>query len=144
MNKEEAIWLACAIDGEGWIGKYVDPRNKNWPVLELGVSNTNKDFVDKASSIMGTTTRPMVRHSGMGKKPMWRSTRKGSQKILKILKEIRPYLIIKKTKADMVIKFIEGREWGNKSPEARKHKSISIKKSWENPEIRARRLAWRN
>ena len=137
----EAAWLACAVDGEGWIGLYT---NRLWPVVEVGVCNSERNFVENAQMLMGGSVqvkgnRGLI-HGYKSKKLMTRVVVKGHKHVLHILESILPYLIIKKEKAQKVINFIRGREWGKPSLEARKRVSDAIKLSWQNQDIRERRI----
>jgi len=134
MKKEEAAWLASAIDGEGWIGKYHNSKY-NWPLLEIGVVNSSRDFVEKAAFLMNTKVRGGSK-GGLGKKPIWRCSRKGHEKVREILEEILPFLIIKKEKAEEIIEFIKGRNWGKKSEKAKKELSLRMKQQWMNENFR--------
>ena len=60
-----------------------------------------------------------------------------------MLKQILPYLIIKKDKTVKIIKEIEEKpfgRWKNATKEARQRQSQLIKKSWKNPIHRLNRL----
>ncbi|KKN79325.1 hypothetical protein LCGC14_0341070 [marine sediment metagenome] len=136
MKIEEATWLACAVDGEGWLGLYTKYK---WPVVEIGITNTSVAFLQYAVKIAGGKVRN-GRKGGDGKKAMFRMSIKGHKHVLIVLKDIFPYLIIKKGKALEMMQFIEGRIWGVGSPQARKNKKEVAIKNWANPIIRAKYL----
>lgn len=138
MKLEEMVWLACAIDGEGWLGLYTQGK---WPVVEIGITNTNVAFIQHVIKIVGGKVRSQKNGiTAMGNKPLFRTSIKGHEHVLSVLKDILPYLIIKQEKAAEMIKFIEGREWGINSPEGKKHKIEGLKKMWANPEHRVRHI----
>lgn len=80
------------------------------------VYNTDIRFVQEAANLLGGAN---VRKCGSAKSTnLWKNPKQMYQvqiarheKVLKILKLIRPYLIIKKDKADELIKFIESHNW---------------------------------
>ncbi len=129
MKPIDASWLASAIDGEGWI--YF--REKPTAQVVVGVCNTYRAYVEKASKLMETTITIQM-HGGFGRKMVYRTLTKGHEKSLRTLNAILPFLIIKREKAEKAIEFIQSREWlgyGQKwrhmTPEQR---SVQVKKSW--------------
>lgn len=136
MINTDAVWLACAIDGEGWMGLYFG--KEGYPSFQIGVTNTSVEFIKKAHDLMGGSMRlSKVRE---GRKVIWRSTLNGHERALAILEEILPYLIIKKDKAAGIISFIKNREWSAKEPNGRKKRADIATKYWQNPVNRAERI----
>ncbi len=135
---EELSWLACAIDGEGWVGLY--RRGRRYPLVEVGVTNSDQAFLLQVANLTGGTIRVANHRKEPRKKQMFRVSVTGHLRVLAILKEVIPYLIIKKEKAREIIDFIEGREWGYGSPQSIINRIAGLKRSWANPEIRASRI----
>ena len=142
LNLAEAAWLAAAIDADGWIYANTTVEiGKRWPVLNVAVCNTNRQFVDWAAKLMMGYVAITRKDKGhLGWKTLYRAEIKGHTHVLNILKQIEPYLIIKKENANKIVTFIEGRAWGRRSPESCQRISRIVRDSWQNPEIRRRRM----
>ena len=115
LMEVEKAWLACAIDGEGTICIF----ENRYPIL--AVYNTNRAFVEYAAKLIskalgipkevaGEPGRPffkqVVHRHNQGKaakaistKPIYKVQLTGTKAQI-ILRQIRPYLIIKGEKAD--------------------------------------------
>lgn len=140
----EAAWLAGVIDGEGSIGLYNYGREGRRVIIQIG--NTNEAFVAEVKRIIGCGSS-IIRHefhgSHMGRKPIYHYALKGSARCYVVLKQIAPFLIIKKNLAEKIIKEIEetpfGR-WKNQTDEAKKKQSALTKESWQNPIHRKNRM----
>ncbi len=141
IRLDEAAWLACAVDGEGWIGLYT---NRKWPVVEVGVTNTSVPFLQCAATLMGGRIRGMHCSTGIGRKAMFRVSVKGHLHVLSVLKTILPYLIIKKEKALEVVRFIENRAWGMVGPRGRANQAAAAQRVWADPEYRTQHLIKRH
>lgn len=142
----EAAWLAGVIDGEGSVGLYDYGREGRRVQIQMG--NTNENFVKEMKRIIGnigsTVYRTIFEKSHKGRKPMYHYTLKGSLRCYFVLKQVIPYLIIKKEKAESIIRKLESEpfgKWKNTTKEARRRSSLRAKKSWKNPEVRAARIA---
>ena len=141
MTKIEKVWLACAIDGEGYINitDRIDPRT-GWRVrsVGLGVCNTDLRFVREAARLLGNphiyNHRPRThigKTSYAGKKPVYQARLKDRNKVSSILTEIRPYLIIKGEKADAAVRFVETTDWTRRrSAKVRAQMSTRMRKLW--------------
>lgn len=111
MTELEKVWLACAIDGEGWIGLTRNPGNKQYRT-RIELANTNLQFTQRAYEITGKGSisidreRKIIR--GWNPVYMWRIGKMSD--CLEILNEIYPYLIIKKEKAQRVLLFLKFRQ----------------------------------
>ena len=109
-TREQMIWLACAIDGEGHIcieranpsGKYRRPRY--WPIVS--VSNTNLDFLQK---VRGIFDAPIYRtkKEDATRKAQWH-WQASSRRALLIIEQVRPFLTIKGPQADAIIEYMAG------------------------------------
>jgi len=100
MKETDKAWLAAAIDGEGTIAWYV---NRKSGVPYITVCNNHKGFVEKAQKI--------CRYGGIYSRQAKLSTNyvytiTQLNAVGYILKEIMPYLIVKKKKAEMVLEKI--------------------------------------
>jgi hypothetical protein len=145
LTKVEAAWLAGVIDGEGSIGLYDYGREGRRVQIQMG--NTSEAFVQRFREIIGCgSTVFRVEHGAghKGRKPMFHFTLKGSERCYQILKQVLPYLIIKREVAAAIIKELEDKpfgRWANATEESRREASKRAKTSWSDPAIRARRLA---
>ncbi len=134
----KASWLAGVIDGEGSIGLY--DFGKEGRRVEIQMSNTNEEFVKVFKRTIGcgsNVTRFTFSGLHKGRKPIYHFSLKGSARCYLVLKQILPYLIIKKGKADKILKEIEANpfgRWKNATKEARD------KQSWQNPIHRQNRI----
>lgn len=140
----EASWLAGVIDGEGSIGLYDYGREGKRVCIQI--SNTSKKFVDEMRRVIGCgsqVNRAKWHKSHMGRKQMYLYCLKGSNRCYWVLKQILPYLIIKKGKALNIIKELEEKpfgRWANATPKNRALNSARLKVEWGNPKIRLRRI----
>lgn len=96
MIKEDDLkWLACAIDSEGTICGSGSRKNR----IQIAVYNTNYDFVKKAANLMGTNIYPLTYYVNGEKRIVYSASTSKRMTILKILKQVEPYLVIKRMKA---------------------------------------------
>jgi len=103
MNKKDIIWLAGFFDGEGCINitkfrQYICPR--------IMVSNTNKKVLEFIQENYGGD----IRENSTNKKnhPNWKSGytyRLQHTKAVKFIKDIFPYLKVKKEQAKLLLQF---------------------------------------
>ena len=148
MSLEECTWLAGVIDGEGSIGLY--NYGKQGRRVMIQVANTNEAFVAHVRAIIGVGSSIMRCYytsklaKDPRKKPIYQWGLKGSIRCVEVLKQIVPYLIIKKALALSIIKEIEqnpfGR-WINATSSDKEAQAKITKESWRNPIIREKRLA---
>ena len=147
MSSEECSWLAGVIDGEGSLGLYNYGREGRR--VQILVINTNEAFVAHARALVGTGSSVMRCYytSKLAKfprkLPIYQWALKGSIRCVEVLKQIVPYLIIKKALALSIIEEIErnpfGR-WVNTTPIDRVLQANICRVSWEDPIIRRKRL----
>jgi len=107
-------WLAGIIDGEGTITiekkQRKDSGNINYMPLII-INNTNLEFLKKIKEICRCGT--VVQHSPsyVKKHPNWNPTYrleiKGSFNVKTLLKQVYPYLIIKRKHAEIVMRVCE-------------------------------------
>lgn len=115
----ERTWLACAIDGEGWLGFVKTRRERGHPMNRgfrwrgfLRVNNTNRKFCNRAKTIVGegtiSTTRK-DRNLCKSKTRRWKvgydwSVGAGTMKWL--LPQLLPHFIIKKRQAELLFEAV--------------------------------------
>ena len=110
-NEVEKSWLACAIDGEGSLGIRSTGLKRN-QYSRFMVANTDYKFIKKVSKLTeGKITTQRQSKGHLGKKTVYWVTINKHKDVLDILKQILPYLIIKKKKAKRIITFINNRSW---------------------------------
>lgn len=144
LKKWEAAWLAATIDGDGSIGLYNYGKEGRRVCIQM--SNTSQAFVQRMREVIGVGSSVMragMDKSHKGRKQIYLYSLKGSNRCYKILKQIIPFLVIKKQKAlDIVREFEEkpfGR-WANATPEARILAGKKAKARWANPEYKMRMI----
>jgi hypothetical protein len=143
LKKWEAAWLAGVVDSDGSVGLYDYGREGRR--VQVQVANVCVPFLDRVRDVIGCGSQVNHVHSSshLGKKPMFNYSLKGSCRCYWLLRQIVPYLIVKKEVAARIIREVEDRpfgRWANATKEARKRQSDWAKNSWRNPGVRARRL----
>ena len=153
MSESERAWLAAAIDGEGSLGIYM--VNKAKPQegrrMSVQVSNTNLAFVRRVRDIVGAGTitardylSKLSTSQHQGKNTMYQFSLRGHIRGMQVISQILPYLIIKREKAESILEELREKpfgRWAAATPEAKKKQSNRTKQTWQNPEIRGRRVA---
>lgn len=145
MSREEAAWLAGVVDSDGSFGLYTDKKGAKLAIVQ--VANVCPEFLDHVRKLIGAGSRvnhiPSLSHKG--RKPMFNFVLKGCSRCYWVLKQICPFLIIKREKAETILMGLEstpfGARWVNARPSFRLQQSKRAINSWRNPEIRAKRLA---
>ena len=123
LNEAQKAWLACAIDSEGCICTSKPKPGRNKPYPAMFVFNTNLKFVEHAALLAGDIARVHKAQSSKvfivsGErtltkfKPVYRLQVNGT-KCISLLKEILPYLIIKKDAALRAIECNTSTRLGN-------------------------------
>jgi hypothetical protein len=107
MRDVDAAWLAAAIDGEGTLS--VVRRGKNHWIATIRVFNNNLDFIKKVKKIIGDEVGGICeRKNKLGNITFnYGTQRKGI--IKKVIKDIFPYLIVKKHNARICLDFLKGK-----------------------------------
>ncbi|MEK7121784.1 MAG: hypothetical protein AAB857_03705 [Patescibacteria group bacterium] len=145
FKKVEASWLAGVIDGEGSIGLYDYGREGRRVCIQM--SNTSEDYVNEMRKIIGCGSqinRTNWHKSHKGRKQLYLYSLKGSNRCFWVLKQIIPYLIIKKVKALDIIRELESKpfgRWANCTKEYRRLNSERLKREWQDPIIRKNRIS---
>lgn len=144
LKKWEAAWLAGVIDGEGSIGLY--DFGKEGRRVQIQMANSDPKFVALMRKMIGCGSSVMRTNTHLthkGKKPIYQYSLKGSQRCYWVLKQIIPFLVIKRGKALAIIKELEEKpfgRWVNATPEYRKLQSDRVKAEWRDPVKRMKRL----
>ena len=113
MNDFECGWLSALIDGEGSLNLVANGKTKagNHTHFEpdLQIKNNNKELLEKAQGIIGSGRI----YKRKWKKPEWADSYEyhlnSMQDVARILKEIAPFLIVKKQKAYAMLKWLNSR-----------------------------------
>jgi hypothetical protein len=117
MKKEDAVWLAGLIEGEGYFGMWnAKTRWRKNPTkyIQLGITHTDFKLKSVLEGLLGRRACPRTRKKEWGddpehSKPAWRIT-VHNRKAYLILKQIAPYMRgEKREKADQVIREYEER-----------------------------------
>jgi len=97
-------YVAGILDGEGTV---LGP-----PRVTIRVSMTSKEAIDRLHSLCGgTATGPYENRSGKSLvcKPQYHWTVSSAENAFRILKDLLPYLVVKKEKAEEVLRFLEAK-----------------------------------
>ena len=110
-------WMAGFIDGEGSIG-----LNQEYDIRKgagyfhyrpsLQIVNTDRGSIEIFYKYIGCGDFRMVNRDKLGyrkQQPVYRLNVRKAEPLLRFLKEIEPYLTIKKRRAQLVIEYIENR-----------------------------------
>ena len=109
MKIEDRVWLACAIDTDGWISIKSQKQTQNnskykykYYIPWIGFHNNNKEIVDKFANLIDGKTY-VNRYKSFRKSY---TTEKGNTKIVKtILEDVLEFLIVKRRKAEYIIEY---------------------------------------
>ena len=99
MSESERGWFSGIFDGEGSIIE-IKPPKKGWRIT---VGNTNKELLDKITEVVGignVSTNPNPKNPKHAQSWCWQIN--GANAYL-ILKQILPWLIVKREKAKKVL-----------------------------------------
>ncbi len=143
MKETEAAWLAGAIDADGSIG-YHD-YGKEGRRISIRLYSTTPAFVERAIEVIGFGTMHVRKHKDghLGTKDMYFLETKGSIRCYPILKEMLPWLIVKRERAESILQEVEQRPFGRwLSGDLSRHEAASEQQRqiWKNDEYRQRRL----
>ena len=105
MTETEAAWLAGFMDGEGSISCYMGGRAQQFRSWVLTAPNTHHGSIVRCLEITGAgkirdkkSRKPNPIH-----KPMWIWAVNSKREIRDVIQQIYPYLVIKKTQADVFL-----------------------------------------
>jgi len=105
MRKEDAAWLAAAIDGEGSIMFY----HRTYKSGTVGNPSEERTTLDMCASFFEGGGGIYARKNKKSKKIVYYFSITNQQIIKNVLTSIIPYLIIKKENAKKILKFYEGK-----------------------------------
>jgi len=104
----EKGWLAALIDGEGSLGLLISKPNKyhetDLMIPRIDISNTCKALIDKVCEVTGIF-QIYKGNRGNSCKPVWVWRCSSVLGILNILNAVKPYLIVKRKQAELLIEF---------------------------------------
>ena len=111
LSREDAIYIAGFLDGEGWIGLQKNPiRADKWAYtyyfVRVGVSNTNKEILEWLQAITGKGYI-RVNKSNLklpNRKPCWMWDLSGTDAV-ELIKLVHPYLKVKKKVVESILEF---------------------------------------
>jgi len=105
MKEVDKAWLAAAVDGEGCIGVYKNGRGGTY--FHFEIVNTNYAFLKKCLDICesGKITVKSEKNGNCNRCFIFKICKKESA--IKVLEEILPYLIIKRTRAKHTLSWLE-------------------------------------
>jgi len=111
LKKWEAAWLAGIIDSDGSLGLY---HGKEGRIVIVQAANVCRPFLLKIRNTIGcgSTAYHIPSLSHKGRKPMYMYSVKGAKRCHKLLKQLLPFLIVKKQKAKKVILELENKPFG--------------------------------
>ena len=150
MSEIERAWLAAVIDGEGSIGIYLSSKKdpSQGRAIFIQAANTFRPFVDRIHEVVGAgsiTAREYRSKLGNEhrEKTIFQFGLKGSRRGMEVLEQILPYLIVKKEKAEAILKELREKpfgRWANATPESRARMAEMTRQSWKDPIVRQKRI----
>ncbi len=143
LSEIEKAWLAGVIDCEGSVGLY---RMKEGRRVVIQVANTHRGFIERVKQVIGCGCICPHIPGGLhiGKKTVYHYICHGSERGIKLLTQVRPYLIIKGEKTDTILNELRSKpfgRWAAATPEARQLQGERMRRSWKDPATRQRRVA---
>ena len=106
MKVEEKAWIACALDSEGSITEQnCDIRKpcRGCPHIRIEINNTNREYVDRVLEIVGEGNIHSKPNLPFGTKPCHIWVLCKQKAVLHLLRDVDPYLIIKRAKAREIL-----------------------------------------
>jgi hypothetical protein len=102
MAPTEAAWLAGFLDGEGSLTHYRSGRNGKYRSWILSITNTHKGSLDYCQLVTGVGVVKLKRRNNIPAhwkvSYQWQIT--AQREIVDILKQLQPFLVIKREKAE--------------------------------------------
>lgn len=107
MSETDAAWLAGFFDGEGSIFVYKGGRGGKYDCYAISLPNTNFDSIEHCFNItgVGLISKKTKRIDHHKQQFQWRVN--VQKDILRVLKRLAPYLVVKKQKALDMINILE-------------------------------------
>jgi hypothetical protein len=114
LDEKDKVWLTCAIDCEGSVGvsysvRASRPNRTTFYFPFISVNNTKKAFLSHFRKLVGCTHKKIRIENKRyeNRKNVYQLDITSAPWIYALLKQIRPYFIIKGKQADLVMEFIE-------------------------------------
>lgn len=108
LTTTEAAYIAGIVDGEGWIGMCITKRTKGFGLDPfLGITNTNLPLMEFLSTKFGTPIKGRTLTLGTKSKQLVRLG--NAHKIADILRQIMPFMIVKRRQAELILGHCERR-----------------------------------
>jgi hypothetical protein len=114
LDEKDKVWLACAIDCEGSVGvsysvRASKPNRTTFYFPFISVNNTKKVFLNHFRKLVGCAYKKIKIENKRyeNRKNLYQLDMASAPWIYALLKQIRPYFIIKGKQADLVMEFIE-------------------------------------
>jgi len=112
-SEVETAYVAGIIDGEGSIGLLLrgdaKRRKGQWITIQLQVTNTNKPIMDWLDMMFGLREGQYVYADHAGWRT-WYGIKLQGNRAYHIILRLAPYLRIKKSQAELVIKYVSWRQ----------------------------------
>ena len=104
ISNDDAIWAACFIDCEGYIGVYRRKRRANGYTFVVGGASTDTRAVRKMQRILGGSVYPDTppKKSNWNQGWRWMLSNKQAAEALELL---LPYFVIKREQAELALEF---------------------------------------
>jgi hypothetical protein len=101
LENNELNWLAAALDGEGTI--CVNKKNGR---IQIAIYNKNFDFARKAARLMGGKVFVLHYKNKLSDGIIYSAKATRKMVLLKMLKQVEPFLVVKRKKAISAIRTI--------------------------------------
>ncbi len=109
LSEVERVWLACAIDTEGSIRLHVN-KSRGYSRPEIAVYNTNREWIERVATLIkretgsGYIQKRVPRRNSFNVKDQFSFTI-GGRKAQMVLSQLLGFFIIKRDKAEALVKF---------------------------------------
>ncbi len=119
MRDTDFAWLACAIDSEGslFAGTIYKKHSRKYlgTSIFLSISNADRQYMEHVQSLLAglicspVRLLPYTGKNPFGKKPLYRIYVSNRRAIQAVLKAVLPWLIVKRHRAQRVLRYIAAR-----------------------------------
>lgn len=118
-RESQAIYLACAIDTDGWVScrKHHHPDGLTRIQASVGVTNQSQEFLERLLDITDIAT-PIIRNGKKGvidgrkiqtTSDVWQIYWRGPVRVIAVLEQALPYLVAKRQRALWTLEFSQSR-----------------------------------
>jgi len=110
-EREKAIYLACALDTEGWVGlaKIKDVRYSGdvrfQPIIDF--VNTSEDWINLIAFLMDNHVYHQTLENRPNRRTCWRIISQNSKYLSTLLPKLIPFLIVKRKQAELLLEAME-------------------------------------